>query len=224
MRTWSVLRVKSTFVQSYWFDINCDFDIYRDKCFKWIFALKQNENLLIILEQAFSQNNVVQESLQTLISTWVERLKTTWNERITLTLDEFEVRELCMKFAQESQQNCALIQASGGQQPFLPNPREYVVKSKHSWKGFKCMYYERPTLYGDSIRPEEFRSRIICDSTSGAVNLIQTTRLIMWYWMAPNGKSYSLKLALGGQENCVFTDLVLKIKLFLYTKLITNFV
>ena len=86
---------------------------------------KQNENLLKNWEEAFPTNNVVQESLQTLISrkaTWVERLKATWNERITPTLDEFEVRELCIQFAQESQQNRALIQVSGGQQLFLPNP------------------------------------------------------------------------------------------------------
>ena len=42
--------------------------------------------------------------------------------------------------------------------------------TRHSWKGFNPrsgQYYDRPILFRDNIRPEEFRSRIICDSTLG---------------------------------------------------------
>ena len=66
----------------------------------------------------------------------------------------------------------------------MPNAREYVVKSRHSWKGFSSRagkYHDKPILFGNNIRSAEFRSRIICDGASGAVNIIQSIKNLILF-------------------------------------------
>ena len=87
---------------------------------------KQNEDLLKILESAFPDNNIVQTSLQSLNSR-----KATWVQRLQPMLNEFQVREICLQYQQEMMKNKVQIEVSGGNTPFLPNAREFVVKSWH---------------------------------------------------------------------------------------------
>ena len=143
---------------------------------------KQNKDLLKILETAFPDNNIVQESLQSLISrkaTWIQRLQILWEKRKQPVLNVFQVREICLQYQQKMNENKVLISCTGEQTPYLPNALEFFVKSQTSWKGFSPharRYHEQPILFGDNIRSDEFRSRIISDSQSGAVIIIQSVQ------------------------------------------------
>ena len=55
---------------------------------------------------------------------------------LTTTFDEFAIRELFCLVAAEAVENKLLIQVTGETKPFLPNDRDYVVRSKAGWKGF----------------------------------------------------------------------------------------
>ena len=100
---------------------------------------KQNEDLPKILESAFPDNDIVQTSLQSLTSrkaTWVQRLQILWDDRTQPILNVFQVKEICLQYQQEMNENKVLIQVFGGNTPFLPNAREFVVKTRTSWNWF----------------------------------------------------------------------------------------
>ena len=46
----------------------------------------------------------------------------------------------------------------------------------------KGKYDEKPILFGDNIRAEEFRSRIISEGASGVVNIIQSVQNLILFW------------------------------------------
>ena len=66
----------------------------------------------------------------------MNKLNNKRQNRLSPIFDEFAIREPCCLAAAEAVENKLLIQVTGATQPFLPNDRDYVVRSKAGWKGF----------------------------------------------------------------------------------------
>ena len=138
------------------------------------------ESLLKTISTNLGQNNpVLQQELSKLSSKkvlWIRRLKTRWENRKIPVYTQKDIYKQVAAFRQEQYEEEKLLQARSIEKIHIPNDRNLIIAEGPAFYAFDCGKndYMSAPLCNSAVDIKLLRSKIIVDSFSKAVNIIQS--------------------------------------------------